>query len=76
MSFCDSLIPHLLIESDLAHGEERLDVVCVTRVLGKCPLHVARLDRLFNSLLSKVLIRLLRDYPVGKTLKTKRLDLG
>lgn len=76
LSLHDRLVPHLLVQGDLTHGEESLNVVSVVDILRESALHVARFDGLLDAFFCQVLVRLLRDYSVGQALKTERFDLG
>ena len=76
LSLRDRLVPHLLIQGDLAHCKESLNVVGVVDILGEGALHVARLDGLLDALFRQVLVRLLGDDSVGQALEAERFDLG
>ena len=70
------MVPHLLIQGDLAHGEESLNVVSVVDILGESALHVARFYGLLDTLFCQVMVRLFGDNSVGQALKTECFDLG
>ena len=73
LRFLYGLVPHLLVESDLAHGKEGLDIIGLLRVLGEGALHVAGLDGLLDTLFGQVLGRLLRYDSVRQAFEAEGL---